>query len=172
MTTPSDSDSGGTPATTPDPETIAEGDTDQLEYADTLLDRGVESPLDEGYSPSERPPGNRLETHLDQELGERMDDKLEAEQPEVWETDPGPDAGARQPDRAGRLAAADADADGLPSADTMAVDAGVSGGAATAEEAAVHVVDDDPGGPVTPGPGGTADDDETAPGAGDEGSTL
>ncbi len=147
MTTPSDFPSDlvgdGTPATTPDPETTAEGDTDQLEYEDTLLDRGVESLLDEGFSPPERPPGHRLRTHLDQALGERMDDKLEAEEPEVWETDPGPDAGAREPDRAGRLAAADPDADGLPSADTMAVDVGIAGGAASAEEAAVHVTDED-----------------------------
>ena len=154
MTTPSDFDSGGTPATTPDPETMAEGDTDQLEFEDTLLDRGVESPLDEGYSPAERPPRPRLETHLDQLLGERMDDKLAAEEPEVWDTDPGPDAGAREPDRAGRLAAADPGADGLPSADTMAVDVGISGGAASAEEAAVHVIDDEAPGEDQP------DDDE------------
>lgn len=145
MTTPSDFDSGGTPATTPDPETGAEGDTDQLQQDDTLLDRGVENILDEGYSPPEHPTNRpRLETELDQELGEPLDDKLAAEEPEVWETDPGPDAGAREPDRAGRLAAADAEATGLPSADTMAVDVGISGGAASAEEAAVHVLDEDP----------------------------
>lgn len=149
MTTPSDVDSGGTPATTPDPETGAEGDTDQLQQDDTLLDRGVDNVLDEGYSPPERLPNRpRLETELDQERGERLDDKLAAEEPEVWETDPGPDAGAREPDRAGRLAPADTDADGLPSADTMAVDVGISGGAASAEEAAVHVIDEEPGGAV------------------------
>ncbi len=144
MTTPSDFDSGGTPATTPDPETGAEGDTDQLQQEDTLLDRGVDNVLDEGYSPPERPTNRpRLETDLDQALGERIDDKLAAEEPEVWETDPGRDAGAREPDRAGRLAPADPGPDGLTSADTMAVDAGISGGAASAEEAAVHVVDED-----------------------------
>lgn len=142
MTTPSDFDSGGTPATSPDPETAAEGDTDQLEYSDTLLDRGLDSPLDEGWSPPERPPGHRLETDLEQMLGESMDDKLAAEEPEVWAAD-GPDADGREPRRAGRLAAADPDADGLPSADTMAVDAGFAGGAASAEEAAVHVIDED-----------------------------
>lgn len=158
MTTPDDFDSGGTPATTPDPETTAEGDTDQLEYADTLLDRGVASPLDEGYSPPEHPTSRpRLETHLDAELGERLDDKLAAEEPEVWETGPGRDAGAREPDRAGRLAAADPDDDGLPSADTMAVDVGIAGGAATAEEAAMHLVDDEQ--PAEDGP----DDDLRTP---------
>lgn len=141
MTTPSDADSGGTPATTPDPESVAEGDTDQLEYTDTLLERGGESPLDEGYSPPERPPGNRLETHLDQAIGERMDDKLEAEEPEVWEADAGPRGG--EADRTGRLTADEPDAAGRPTADTMAVDVGISGGAAAAEEAAVHVIDED-----------------------------
>ena len=143
MTTPSDFDSGGTPATSPDPETVAEGDTDQLEPDDTLLDRGVDSILDEGVVTAERPPGNRLETHLDQILGESMEDKLAQEEPEVWETDPGPDAGAGEPDRAGRLTADVPDAMGLPTADTMAVDAGIAGGAATAEEAAMHVIDED-----------------------------
>lgn len=143
MTTPSSDDSGGTPATTPDPETVAEGDTDQLQQEDTLLDRGVDSILDEGYSPPERPPGNRLETHLDQVIGESMDDKLAQEQPEVWETTDRPDAGAREADRAGRLAPDEADDAGTPTASTMARDVGIAGSAATAEEAAVHVVDED-----------------------------
>ncbi len=143
MTSPSDFDSGGTPGTTPDPETGAEGDTDQLPPDDTLLDRGVDSVLDEGVVTAEKPPGNRLETHLDQALGERMEDKLAQEEPEVWDTDPGPDAGAREPDRAGRLAADDAGTDGVYTADTMAVDVGIDGGAATAEEAAMHVIDEE-----------------------------
>jgi len=143
MTSPSDFDSGGTPATSPDPETVAEGDTDQLEQEDTLLDRGVDSVLDEGYSPPERPPGNRLETHLDQVLGESMADKLAQEEPEVWDTDAGPDAGARDVDRTGRLTADVPDAMGMPTADTMAVDAGFAGGGATAEEAAMHLIDAD-----------------------------
>lgn len=142
MTTPDDSGSGGTPGTSPDLETTAEGDTDQLEYSDTLLDRGLDSPLDEGWSPPDRPPRHRLETRLEQALGESMDDKLAAEEAEVWSAD-APGADVRDTGRAGRLVAADADADGLPSADTMAVDAGFAGGAASAEEAAVHVVDED-----------------------------
>ncbi len=143
MTSPSDVDSGGTPGTTADPETGAEGDTDQLEQEDTLLDRGVDSVLDEGYSPPDRRSGHRLETQLENELGESMADRLAQEEPEVWETDPGPDAGAREPDRAGRLAATDADLSGMYTVDTMAVDVGIDGGAASAEEAAMHVVEDE-----------------------------
>ena len=143
MTSPSNEFTGDTPATSPDPETAAEGDTDQLQQDDTLLDRGVDSILDEGYSPPERPPGNRLETHLDQALGERLDDKLAQEEPEVWDTPDEPTAGARQADRAGRLAADDAGPTGEPTADTVARDVGIAGSGASAEEAAVHVIEDE-----------------------------
>jgi len=134
---------GGTPATSPDPESGAEGDTDQLTEDDTLLDRGVDDLLDEGYSPPEHRSSHRLETELEQERGESLDERLAAEEPEVWQTDPGPDAGASEPDRAGRLTAADPDASGEPTASTMATDVGFAGGAASAEEAAMHVMDDD-----------------------------
>lgn len=141
MTTPSDFDSGGTPGTTPDPLTNVEGDGDQLPQEDTLLDRGVDNILDEGYSPPERRPApNRLETHLDQQIGESMDDKLAQEEPEVWET-PGRDAGASEPDRAGRLAPGEAGPTGAPQETIMATDVGISGGGASAEEAAVHVTE-------------------------------
>lgn len=135
---------GDTSATTPDPESAAEGDTDQLTQDDTLLDRGVDNILDEGYSPPERPPNpHRLETELEQLEGEPLDERLAQELPEVWETADGPDAGASDPDRAGRLAPADAEASGAGATSLMARDAGISGGAASAEEAAVHVVDED-----------------------------
>jgi hypothetical protein len=143
MTTPSNEFTGDTPATSADPETAAEGDTDQLQQDDTLLDRGVDSILDEGYSPPEHPPGNRLETHLDQALGERLDDKLAQEEPEVWDTADAPTAGAREADRAGRLAADEAGPTGEPTADTMATDVGIAGSGASAEEAAVHLIPED-----------------------------
>ncbi|MDT0166393.1 DUF5709 domain-containing protein [Actinotalea sp. AC32] len=142
----STSDYGDTTATSPDPETAAEGDTNQLQQDDTLLDRGVDSILDEGYSPPEHPTGNRLETHLDQALGERLDDKLAQEEPEVWDAQDEPVAGARESDRAGRLAADEASATGEPTSSTMATDVGIAGSGATAEEAAVHVVDEDESG--------------------------
>lgn len=143
MTTESNDLQGDTPATTPDPEHAAEGDSDQLTQDDTLLDRGVEEVLDEGYSPPERPPGNRLETHLDQALGERLDDKLAQEEPEVWDTAEGRGAGSTDPDRAGRLTAGEPDAMGASSDSTAATDVGIAGSAASAEEAAVHVIDEE-----------------------------
>ncbi|WP_034226369.1 DUF5709 domain-containing protein [Actinotalea ferrariae] len=143
MTSPSNESLGDTPATSADPEGVAEGDTDQLQQEDTLLDRGVDSVLDEGYSPPDRPPGNRLETHLDQLLGERLDDKLAQEEPEVWDVEDAPAAGAREADRAGRLAVEESGPTGEAAVGTTARDVGISGGAATAEEAAMHVVEDD-----------------------------
>jgi hypothetical protein len=141
-------DGGGTPGTDADPETGAEGDTDQLELDDTLMDRGGDagagSVLDEGYSPPERRPNrHRLETDLEQSMGQSTAEKLTEEEPEVWDTGHGPAAGSREPDRVGRLAADVADVMGMPTADTMAVDVGMDGGAASAEEAAMHVIDED-----------------------------
>ena len=133
---------GDTSATTPDPETGAEGDSNQLQQDDTLLDRGVDSILDEGYSPPDRRPSNhRLETELEQLLGESLDERLAQEEPEVWELD-GP-AGGADPDRAGRIEAAESEMSGQPAGSVFARDVGISGSAATAEEAAMHIIDDE-----------------------------
>ena len=128
-----------TPATSTDAALGSEGDTDQLPKEDTLTERGVDDLLDEGYSPPERPRTNHFgETALEEIQGESLDQRLAEEEPEVFDE---PDAGASQPDRAGRHVA-DADAlDGRVN-DTFADDAGVAGGAASAEEAAVHIVDE------------------------------
>ncbi len=152
---------GDTSATMPDPESAAEGDTNQLQQDDTLLDRGVDSILDEGYSPPEREPQHhRLETHLEQELGESLDDRLAQEEPEVWEAQDEPAAtGGTEPDRAGRLAAAESEASGAPAESTTAQDVGIAGSAATAEEAAVHVIDED----VTTGSGDGAAEGDMPP---------
>jgi hypothetical protein len=137
-----------------------------MDPEDTLDDRGVDVALDEGYSPPERPVAvtHHGTTAREQREGESLDDRLAEEEPDV-NADPGdPAAPAPRPDgigdltggtgepldseagdaRAGRLAGSD---EGLPRApeevdDTYASDEGVSGGAASAEEAAVHVVDD------------------------------
>ncbi|NCT89658.1 hypothetical protein GXB85_01620 [Cellulomonas sp. APG4] len=136
-------DDGDTPATSPAPEQVAEGDTNQLDAQETLVDRGTEDVLDEGYVPPDRPPNpHRLETEVEQLEGENLDERLAQEEPEVWEAE-GPAAGAREPDRAGRLAADSTEASGDTATSLMAVDEGISGGAASAEEAAVHVLDED-----------------------------
>lgn len=127
------------PEAHPDPELGSEGDSDQLTKEDTLIDRAVGDLLDEGYSPPERDRTNHFgETALEERTGEPLDQRLAEEEPDIWDR---PDLDGREPDRAGRLVA-DADAlDGRPN-DTYAEDAGVAGGAASAEEAAVHVIEE------------------------------
>ena len=130
--------SDDTPATRTDPALGTEGDSDQLQQDDTLVDRGVDDVLDEGYAPPERAP--LTSPHPDRlvEDGESLDQRLADEEPEDWDTDP-----LDRPDttRSGRLVA-DADAlDGRVN-DTYADDAGIDGAAASAEEAAVHIVEE------------------------------
>jgi hypothetical protein len=128
-----------TTGTSPDPETGAEGDNDQLQAEDTLLDRGVDDVLDEGYSPPDRPRTNHFgETAWEEVHGESLDQRLAEEEPEELDGDP-----LDRPDtsRAGRLTA-DPDAlDGRQN-DTYADDEGISGAGASAEEAAVHIVEE------------------------------
>ncbi|PFG36334.1 hypothetical protein ATL41_1052 [Flavimobilis soli] len=120
-------------STTDDP---GERDSDQLPAEDQLIDRGVDDLLDEGISPPEHEHRHRPTTEYEVARGEHLDERLAQEEPDVWE-------GGAQPvdaNRAGRLQA-DVDAEGKPN-DVFAVDAGIDGGASSAEEAAMHVVPD------------------------------
>ncbi|WP_454049666.1 DUF5709 domain-containing protein [Cellulomonas sp. Marseille-Q8402] len=131
-----------TPATSTDPATGTEGDDNQLPGEDTMSDRGVD-PLDEGFTLPERPRpavSHWGETAWEESRGETLDQRVAQEEPDVWDADPAPDAG-REPDRAGRLTEDD-DAVEAGGNDQFAVDAGIDGGAAGAEEAAVHIVDE------------------------------
>lgn len=124
----------------------AEPDGDQLPLEDTLEGRAVEDRLDEGYSPPDRPRTNRWgETPLEESLGESLDRRLAQEEPEPWEPGHRAPAGAEE-DRTGRLAVdedEDSDPTGVGSQHLMADDVGISGGGASAEEAAMHVVPDE-----------------------------
>ncbi|MFF1411479.1 DUF5709 domain-containing protein [Streptomyces sp. NPDC058289] len=121
------------------------------------MDDGLGTPdtdeqLDAGYSPPERPYASERTdtTAAGQHRGESLDDRLAREQPEEGppvgdgigdvaggEGEPvDPEAGA---DRAGRLAPATASPHRN---DIIAHDVGIDGGAASAEEAAVHVLRD------------------------------
>ncbi|MBK5250759.1 MAG: hypothetical protein JJE50_15230 [Actinomycetales bacterium] len=128
-----------TPATNPG--LGAEPDTDQLPREDTLEQRGVEDLLDEGYSPPERDRSNHFgETPYEEASGESLDRRLVEEAPETWEEGGDIVQPERQADRAGRLADV---GDSGREQDNYAEDVGVAGGAASAEEAAMHVIDDD-----------------------------
>ena len=126
----------------------------QLGAEDTLDDRGVVDPLDEGVSPAERPwVGDGWGVTAREETGhEPLDGRLARELPDRAEDDGDGLGDASDTDgelwddevgevRAGRLLARD----GAPDADLWASDAGVDGAGATAEEAAMHIVGDRPG---------------------------
>lgn len=115
-----------------DPEQAVEQDGDQLSAGETLDDSPAEDPLDESYSPPERDTRDHWgETALEESLGEPLDSRLAQEVPDVWDS---PGAG-RESDRAGRL---EESGDGQWQQDNYARDAGIAGGAASAEEAAMH----------------------------------
>lgn len=132
--------------------------------SDTLTGDPGDDPLDRGVATPERwSAGMRFGTTAgEQQGGESLDDMLAEEEPDtpsgLDDEDPedpvgDPDAAEEDLDglllddgpdpRAGRLVAEDEGAHADTEADLVANDAGIDGGAATAEEAAVHVVEED-----------------------------
>jgi hypothetical protein len=122
---------------------------------DSLVDdRGLPEPLDEGYSPPEKWSaaqgfGN---TPLEEQMGETLDQRLQQEVPEPdpyeqaeKEVDPDEeDVDDEVGDvRAGRLVEPDEGVHVDQEKDLVAEDVGIDGAAASAEEAAVHVIPDD-----------------------------
>ncbi|MFH0518377.1 DUF5709 domain-containing protein [Streptomyces sp. M41] len=130
-------------------------DAAPLDLQDALDERTYDDTLDEGYSPPEKPLGvtRHGTTAAEQHDGETLDDRLAQEVPDVSEPVgdgvgdlPGgagepvdPEAGT---ERAGRLVAPDEGAHGDITKEAVAFDQGIDGGAAGAEEAAMHVVED------------------------------
>lgn len=129
-------------------------DQGPLPPEDTL--DGPVDPLDEGYSPPEKPRGveHTGVTAAEQRRGESLDERLAEEVPDppVLPDDDGlgdtagtdgelidDEVGDR---RAGRLVAPDEGAHEDEEKDMVASDAGIDGAAASAEEAAVHLVDE------------------------------
>jgi hypothetical protein len=120
---------------------------DQLQPSDTLDDRGVDDVLDEGYSPPDREPGHLRHPH---EVDERetLDERLAEEEPDVGadlddEDDDTLDDGEVGDARSGRLVAQNAGEGDDEDSDLWATDAGIDGAGASAEEAAMHVIDED-----------------------------
>ena len=133
-----------------------QADAAPLDLQDALDEPTYDDTLDEGYSPPEKPLGvtRHGTTAGEQHDGETLDQRLAQEIPDVSEPAgddigdlPGgegepvdPEAGE---ERAGRLVAPDEGARSDADKEEVAEDVGIDGGAAGAEEAAVHVVDDD-----------------------------
>ena len=124
-------------------------DEDQLQPEDTLMDRGVADALDEGYSAPERwSPAEKFgNTPYEEEVGETLDQRLAQEEPEpdpyveaaTEQEQVGGEVGAR---RSGRLVAEDEGTGPDTERDLVAGDVGIDGAGASAEEAAVHVVEE------------------------------
>jgi Family of unknown function (DUF5709) len=147
-------------------------DYEVMDGSDTLDAAPGDDPLDRGVVPPERWSAaiRYGTTGAEQEAGESLDQLLAEEEPDIGADlederldnerlarlsglatdedlaeedldglllDDGPDP------RAGRLVGLDEGAHAGAEPDMVARDAGIDGGAATAEEAAVHVVDDD-----------------------------
>lgn len=114
----------------------------QGDTAETLEGEPGDEPLDSGYVPPDRPTtvDKAGMTGAEQEAGEPLDARLAAEEPE-----PGPDdlADEEPAQRAGRLVEEDEGAHEDETAELVAGDAGISGGAASAEEAAVRMEEDE-----------------------------
>ena len=142
-------------------------DEDQLQPEDTLDERGVDDLLDEGYSPPERPRGVDAvgTTVAEQRQGESIEARLAHEVPDPANAfeDPlaeadmvggdDPDAIAAEDDflgdsevgdrRSGRLKAPDEGAHKDAESEMVADDMGIDGGGSSAEEAAVHIIEDE-----------------------------
>jgi hypothetical protein len=138
-------------------------DYEVLDSSDTLAGSPGDDPLDRGVATPERwsAPIRSGGTAYEQAEGESLDDLLAEEEPDVYaggygddgvdENAPGYDVRRSQraegPDqRAGRLVPEnDDDDEGIFVDDGEAIgrDAGIDSGGATAEEAAVHVLDED-----------------------------
>ncbi len=115
---------------------------------DTLDDRGVQDVLDEGIVPPQKwSPGQGYgNTAAEQREGETLDQRIAQEE---REPDPYAEVGEVVDDgevgdqRSGRLVAPDEGAHEDTEKDVVATDVGIDGAAATAEEAAMHVIPDD-----------------------------
>jgi hypothetical protein len=111
--------------------------------------RGLDDPLEEGYSPPERwsPAEGYGNTPYEEARGESLDQRIAQEEPE-----PDPYEEAEQDTenaifevgdaRSGRLVAEDEGIGEDTEKDLVAEDVGIDGAGASAEEAAVHIIED------------------------------
>ncbi|MEU3983217.1 DUF5709 domain-containing protein [Streptomyces sp. NPDC026672] len=131
-------------------------DAGLLDGEDTLVDDGVDDPLDRGWSPPERPWAveHTGVTAAERSRGETLDQRLAEELPDLVAPD-GDDIGDCQGTdgevldnevgdlRSGRLVAPDEGAHEDEESALVATDVGIDGAGASAEEAAMHIVDED-----------------------------
>lgn len=131
--------------------------TDDLDLENVIDERSLDDMMDEGYSPPERPLAVTKygTTGEEQQAGETLDQRLAQELPDTdtladsaSEDEPennGPEEEPAGGERAGRIASPDGPYLGKYNS-LLGRDVGIDGGAAPAEEAAVHLTDDGSGG--------------------------
>ena len=146
-------------------------DEDQLQPEDTLVQEDVDDVLDRGYSPAERLNGSLAHgvTAEEQARDETIEERIHQEVPDPSSAYGAPDnesglddadrLGGDDPDsiaaeddwvgdgevgdqRAGRLVAPDEGNGSDDEKDLVGQDVGIDGAAASAEEAAMHVIED------------------------------
>ncbi|MEU0132915.1 DUF5709 domain-containing protein [Streptomyces sp. NPDC006296] len=129
--------------------------TDELDPENVIDEPDLDATLDTGYSPPEKPLGVTQygTTAEEQREGESLDRRLAREVPEddpllVEEAHEAPeDNGPEEDDagdaRAGRLAVTDEEPGAARNNRTLGHDVGIDGGGASAEEAALHIQEDD-----------------------------
>ena len=122
---------------------------DQLQSGDTLVDRGVDDVLDEGYTAPENwsPAQGFGNTAAEMREGESLEQRMAQEHPEpdperpVEKWNPSKEPREVGSKRAGRLVdVADGGVYGDHQGEAVAEEVGIDGAAACAEEAAVHVI--------------------------------
>lgn len=131
-------------------------DAGLLDAEDTLVTDGVADPLDRGWSPPERPWAveHTGVTAAERLRGETLDQRLAEELPDIPYPDgdgigDSPDTDGEPLDnevgdlRSGRLVAPDEGSHEDEESGLIATDVGIDGAAASAEEAAMHIVDED-----------------------------
>lgn len=142
---------------------------DQLQPEDTLIQDGVEDVLDRGYSPPDSARGSYAHgvTPAEESTEETIEDRIKQEMPDPNSAYGAPDnesgldedpLGGDDPDaidadedwlgdaeigdrRAGRLVAPDAGLGEDIDKDEVAEDVGIDGAGASAEEAAMHIIE-------------------------------
>lgn len=128
-------------------------DKEFLDPTETLTGNDPDEAVDTGYSPPEREPYNlrHVPTPAEEAAGESLDDKLAEEEPDFGALEgSGDDPSADEdedfdtaPDpRTGRIVAPNQGSGPDLDKDEVATDAGTAGYAASAEEAAVHTIQD------------------------------
>jgi hypothetical protein len=114
--------------------------SDQVDPSDSLTGDNTQDPLDAGYSPPDREPREwKGDTADETRDGESLEDKLAEEVPDVNDMDL---LAADEQPRAGRLVSPDEGAHESVDQEQIATDVGRDGQASSAEEAAVHIVDE------------------------------